>query len=280
METSQENTKKHIFTFWEPKDKVPGYISLCMKTWEKYLTDYQVTVMDYEQLAQYFTQEELDETECRDFTLAMQADVFRCALLRKYGGIWFDTDTIITPAFDTDYFCKGDFCTVGSKKAGFINGAYIYNAGPCIAFTQKWYDTLKIKLVEGRKFRRSALLRVFKRKRWRIVRRWDFCMNSIIQPMANVSKEPDFVYLERSDIRCFPEAIYSENPEVDNRDDYRRFWFTEGETEEKWQELARNKGIIMLHNSWTPKEFRSMSEEEFLNSGCFLAIYLKKILGY
>lgn len=31
---------RKVFTFWEPKENVPGYIRLCMKTWAKCLDGY------------------------------------------------------------------------------------------------------------------------------------------------------------------------------------------------------------------------------------------------
>ncbi len=42
--------------------------------------------------------------------------------------------------------------------------------------------------------------------------------------------------------------------------------------------LKDNGGIILLHNSWTPKEFKLMSKEEFLKINNTLANILQKIL--
>ena len=36
-----------IYTFWEPKEKIPGYIKLCIKTWEKNLPKYKINILDY-----------------------------------------------------------------------------------------------------------------------------------------------------------------------------------------------------------------------------------------
>jgi hypothetical protein len=33
---------KRIFTFGEPKENLPAYLKLCMKTWEKFLPDYEI----------------------------------------------------------------------------------------------------------------------------------------------------------------------------------------------------------------------------------------------
>lgn len=271
---------KYIFTFWEPKEKLPGYIKLCMRTWQKYIPDYEATVLDYGSLAEYLPKDVQDAMTCRELTLPKQSDAYRCALLREHGGIWMDADTIINSSFDMSYFCQGKCCTVGSKKVGYINGAYIYAATPGAKVVSEWYDELKEKLVEYRMFVKwKPFFHIFKRSRWRVLRRWDYCMNSILEPMVARMDESEFALVDRVEARCFPENMYSDNPHMDNRNLYRRFWFTEGETSEKWAELERNKGLIMLHNSWTPIEYKQMTEEEFLNSGCFLALYLKKLLA-
>ena len=45
--------KPKIFTFWEPKEKIPAYIKLCMQTWEKFLPEYEVIVVDYSNIYEY-----------------------------------------------------------------------------------------------------------------------------------------------------------------------------------------------------------------------------------
>lgn len=42
--------KKQIFTFWEPKNKIPAYIQLCIKTWYKILPDYEIKILDYDNI--------------------------------------------------------------------------------------------------------------------------------------------------------------------------------------------------------------------------------------
>ena len=43
--------------------------------------------------------------------------------------------------------------------------------------------------------------------------------------------------------------------------------------------LSSNKGIILLHNSWTPQKYKDMSKEEFLTTDTLLAKLLIKILN-
>ncbi len=270
---------ERIFSFWEPEAKLPGYIRLCMRTWQKYLPEREISICDYQKLNKYLTPEEYAAVDCRSLSLPMQSDAYRCALLLKHGGIWFDADTIITPAFDPQFFCKGDFCCIGNRDSGFINGAYFYAHKPGVSFVKKWYEGLLEHLAEYRKFIKwSPWLQIFNRPRWRIVRCWNFCLNSIIDPLVKEYNSPQVVVINRMDIMALPELIYSKTAGQDDRDAYRRFWFSKENTPEKWEALERSKGIIMLHNSWTLPEFKQMNEEEFLKSDCFLAVYLKKIL--
>lgn len=83
-----------IFTFWEPKEKLPGYVKLCMRTWEKYLSDSEVVVCDYETTKEYLSEDEFAAVDFRQMPLAKQSDAIRCALLKKHGGIWMDADIL------------------------------------------------------------------------------------------------------------------------------------------------------------------------------------------
>lgn len=42
--------------------------------------------------------------------------------------------------------------------------------------------------------------------------------------------------------------------------------------------LENNGGIICLHNSWTPKEYKQMSKESFLAEKNTLSNILKRVL--
>ena len=44
---------KNIFTFYEPKNKIPGFLSLCIKTWKKFLPEYKVIILDYNKTKYY-----------------------------------------------------------------------------------------------------------------------------------------------------------------------------------------------------------------------------------
>ena len=87
--------KKFIFTFWEPARKIPGYLMLCIQTWKKFLPEYSIKVLDYSNLKDYLGESIFSRIICKEMTLPIQADAIRVAILKNYGGIWFDVDTII-----------------------------------------------------------------------------------------------------------------------------------------------------------------------------------------
>ena len=87
--------KKFIFTFWEPKGNIPGYLRLCIKTWKKFLSDFEVIILDYETVKEYLGEVLYSQIIFKNMPIAVQSDAIRIAILNKYGGIWIDTDTII-----------------------------------------------------------------------------------------------------------------------------------------------------------------------------------------
>ena len=90
----------------------------------------------------------------------------------------------------------------------------------------------------------------------------------------------EFCVIDREETLCFPELDKQNfDSSADEMNAYRRFWFTNGNDEQKWETLKKNKGVIMLHNSWTPEKYKKMPAEEFLNSDCFLAKYLRYLLA-
>ena len=88
--------KKRIFTFWEPKGKIPGYLELCLDTWKKYLPEYEIIILDYDNLNDWIGKNYYNKVLYEKFSLPIQADAIRCAVLCKYGGVWMDIDTVVT----------------------------------------------------------------------------------------------------------------------------------------------------------------------------------------
>lgn len=266
-----------IFTFWEPKDKIPGYIRLCMKTWERFLPEYEVTLLDYASLKNFMTQEEIDAFVDPRMSLAKQADCIRCILLDKWGGIWMDADTIIRRSDVFRRLLSGESSVI-RERTGLCLGAFLYAAAPHATLYSRWRSELKERVQTARRFYDNALLRLFRRKQWRVVRRWDYCENAIIDPIADGMKAPELCVVYEDEVDPMPERVGRDRDVATalHADYYRRFWFEHNEIPA--HVMDRNAGLIFLHNSWTPEEFRNMTEEEFLASDCSMARLLSDIL--
>ena len=59
-------------------------------------------------------------------------------------------------------------------------------------------------------------------------------------------------------------------------ENYQNFYF---ENDYSQDVIKNTKGIILLHNSWTPQPFLQMNKEEFLNRNNTLSNVLKKVLS-
>ena len=113
------NNKKYIFTFWEPKDKMPHFLRLCILTWKKYLHDYEIVILDYQFTKYYLGETLFSKIICKKMSIMVQSDAIRIAILNKFGGIWMDADTIITSKEFLRYFNSSDLAMVMDKNTGF-----------------------------------------------------------------------------------------------------------------------------------------------------------------
>jgi mannosyltransferase OCH1-like enzyme len=90
-----KTTDRVVFTFWEPRNKIIPYLKLCQKTWEKNLPDYEIIVLDYSNIDNYLPRGTYDIAFLRQLTLSMQKDAVSVAVLKEYGGVFMDIDTLV-----------------------------------------------------------------------------------------------------------------------------------------------------------------------------------------
>ena len=272
----KQTLPKRIWAFWEPKTAIPGYIQLCLKTWKKGFPDSELVVLDYENLGEYLTQEEQDAVLLKTMSLPMQADCIRCALLKKFGGVWLDTDTLFTKPLD-DRFAKADVSIVARVRKGKIDnyGAFICAMRPEAKFICDWHAQLVERIAKARRWRDSVLYWLLRHRDWRQMRRWNYCMNAMIDPLAATADAKDYQAILEETVCAHPEERMATGEEADRSQLYRDFWFRPGDPADV---LRDNAGILMLHNSWTPPEYRAMSADEFLNADVRLAALLRHLL--
>ncbi len=90
----------YIFTYWDniKTMETPSHIKLCFKTMEKYFKNYNFVILNKDIIGKYI---KIDEKINLDkLHIAQRVDYYRIKLLEKYGGIWFDADTIILKSPD------------------------------------------------------------------------------------------------------------------------------------------------------------------------------------
>lgn len=259
-----------LFTFWEPKEKMPAYIRLCMQTWKKFLPECEVVLLDYSNLEEWLGKDVYDEILFRDFSLPKQADAIRCALLKKYGGLWLDADTILTSPQVKDYLMIDSELVMISKHLAFIKAN---NNSKIIA---DWYNQIQynLKFYKDVKYQNNAVQKILHPRRYRRVENWDYLGNYILHKMLKTKNKKKFFSIDRMEINALPELNNKKNDNL--VENYQNFYF---ENDYSQDVIKNTKGIILLHNSWTPQPFLQMNEEEFLNRNNTLSNVLKKVLS-
>ena len=263
---------KKVFTFWEPKESVPGYVKLCMDTWARNLPGYEIVVLDYRSLGEYLTPEEQSAAVWRGMTFAMQSDCIRCAVLKKHGGIWLDADTVLTRPLD-GRFSRSDVTMIARRMNGVLvnYGAFINAAKPEARFLCDWYSDMTRRVAKARECRDGFWFGVLHRHERRLMFRWDYCVNAIIDPLAAAAAPEDYAWLDKDEVFALPEEELI-TPETDAVAAYRKYWFEPGDVDDVTKRCA---GIVMLHNSFSPEEFRRMTAEEFLRKDTRLGNLLR-----
>ena len=265
----QLNQKKIIFTFWEPRKKIPGYLKLCIKTWKKFLPEYEIVILDFNNVEDYLGKTLFSLIKCKELSLPIQADAIRVALLKKYGGIWMDVDTIITNGKFLEELKNFELVMLGEEKFKQQNIGFIF-ASKNSSIINQWLNEIinKVKI-----YKQINLNPNKKRKKMNV--RWNYLGNEIIDRLTKNITIKQFFRLDKNKMNAFPEYKYYENSSLTKIQQYQQFYFQKGEPHSF---LNKVKGIILLHNSWTPFKYKFMSQKRFLSTNILLSRLLAEIL--
>jgi hypothetical protein len=262
---------RYIFTFWEPQDTLPGYLQLCMQTWRKFLPEYEIVVLNYSNLDRWLGKDCYDASLYKNFSLPKQADAIRCAVLNRWGGVWLDTDTIVTSEKVHDLLKFEAGITLLGKHIGFIT------AHKDAAILRIWEKSIRL-LIALYAFCQGEGYLAKKMKRWRLLsnglERFDFLGYlplKIPLKVASISATA-FKSIDKIAVNALPELSIAR--EMDAGEKYINFYFSDASIES----AINNGGILYLHNSWTPERYKLMSENEFLSQDIVLAKILRHLL--
>jgi len=267
-----------VFTFWEPAGRLPGYIAACMRTW-KNLPDAEVVLLDFSTIGQYLSADELKRLTCPKLSLPKQVDVYRAALLEKWGGMWLDVDMIVTSDIrESTFFDRSVEVTAFSQpmpdETLSIAGAFFFAREPHTRFMREWRAVLPERVARYARFMRNPLLKILRRKDWRLCRSWDYCLNAVVDSLALTMRPEELRVLPLQEVGAFPELSSGSLPMAEYWAAYNRYYFEPGDGRHA---LDSCKGIVMLHNSWTPPAFLAMNEDEFLKTDCRLKHILAEL---
>ena len=253
----------NIFTFWEPKLNIPGYIKLCIRTWQNIFPNNRIIILDYSNLYHYLGHSLISKILCKNMRMSVQADAIRVAILKTYGGIWMDADTILINTSFIKRFYGYELATL-SYHIGFIY------ASKNSIFISKWLR----KIIKKVNIYKKALSSNYTKEQYSYFNRGDYLGNSIFNPIVKECKGKEYLQIHALKMFALPENIFIKDKiSVDVK--YKMFYFSPGNPKKI---IDNSQGIIMLHNTWTPYKYKKMSEEEFLKQNILLAHLLRKIL--
>ena len=253
---------KRIFTFWENKknkeQKTPEYIKLCINSWKKYLPDYEIIVLNYSNIDEWIGKNYYDKVLYKKFTIAQQTQAIRAAVLEQHGGLWFDADIIVTNSDIEKLFDNN------SEHNIFENRIACIKAKKHSKILRKWIKGIKWKLFIY-KYLFDFCFRYFPFKASEMMN-WDYLSDSILGKYFNTKNKKLLNNIKINDSKTYPEILWEKES--------RRTIFKNAPTnlynhfyiENNFIDYLQqnNKGLIILHNSWMPNKYRTMTLDELL----------------
>jgi hypothetical protein len=249
---------RRIYTFWEPKNQIPGYLRLCLRTWKKFLPSYELIVLDHSNLFDHIPSHELNLHALKNYKLGVQKDAIEIAVLKNNGGIFMDVDTIVLDDVESVMNKLGD-----KDMMIFAHHLAVMAATKNTPIHREW-----LKII------RKPLSPLEENKNNAIKDQWDYLGNSIFSDLLKNGFGNSVRILNKINYAFTPETIYFSRKGL-NYDQYLRFWFN---TDMGFENVFyENQSVIALHNSWTPEWYKKLTEEEVLEDDCLLSKTLKFI---
>ena len=273
---------KRIFTFWEPKEKIPAYLKLCIKTWQKNLPAYEIVMLDYSELEKWLGKNYYDKfLYSKVFSLPKQADAIRCAILKNYGGIWFDLDTIVFSSKAAEIFNKNSKFIIVDKHLGLLS------AQKDSSILQNWEKDVRISINNHKFFCRNQftyiLTCIFAPKIAKKLKRWNCLGNAIVDKYLDINNPQKALILNKKELCILPELNWAEENNIDlyNNNEhiknYTKFYYEENHIDY----ILKNNtcGLIELHNSRALDNYKNLSEKDFLNMNNTISNLIKIALN-
>lgn len=266
--------QNRVFIFWQSDELgfIPGYLSLCLQTLVKFNPQVSLILINYDNLPE-LVGTDLDLQRLARLTLPIQSDLLVMYFIYKYGGVFVDVDTIYTGKFDLFHNADPNTLYAIGKTGAFAHLAFFMSVKKRSFLLWHILQMQKVKLSTVPITGEMNLP-------------WDLLGNSIINPLVvEATTSPDAPNLNIiSNATVFLETQFGLAKKYDIKsygwDIYNRFYFHQNpdiSTEEIVKAPKHN--MACLHNSWTPKRFKAMNANEFLEQDIVMARIFKHLLG-
>ncbi len=223
---------------------MPEYVRLCMETWAN-IAEGEIFLLDYSSMGRFFKNRFSERL--LDYPLPQQADAIRFAILAENGGLWLDADTIAIkhPTALLDTLSQSEIAMFG-EQGEYASISIIACRGPGSSFVCEVLEE-QIELIAGEPPVQPPP--------------WDYIGLPAYRRIKDVSP-PAVTILDWREHGVFQEAL---NGRDYGSKSYREFWFGKGGFDP--HSLAGCSGLITLHNSWTPEDYKKRSRRQILKSG-------------
>ena len=247
-----------IFSFWEPESSIPGYLRLCMRSWKRFMPNAEIYILNYENLQKYADVSGIYGSRLfsSGYTLPQISDAIRAIVLEHNGGIWMDIDTIILkPDFEKYLRSSKEVSFFGYPDKKSVHIAWI-RAEKHARLMQNWVASNAQRI---QNFKETDVDDQF----------WSWFGNGVVNPYLKEHPE---------EIEIFDVMKEGSVPELkiiggDPCQAYIEFYF-----KKSLHVKDINSSLLLLHNSWTPPEYRDASIDKLLQYNCTMSNILTEFL--
>lgn len=229
-----------------------------MKTWEKFIPNAEIHVLDYSNMADYADVKDVygDQLFSGSFTLPMIADAIRALILERHGGIWMDADTILTGGNVEEYLHM-------RKKVAFFGYPDRHTVHVAWISAQKHANLLQYWVAEC-----ARKIKTLTREDMVNPDFWSYLSNSIVNPYIQ-SHPGEVEIMDAMKAGCVPER----NDINENAyHAYIDFYF-----KKSFHLNDISCPVLLLHNSWTPQQYNTLPLDQLSRVDCTMSNILMEL---
>lgn len=251
--------KDTIFTFWESEKEMPEYIKMCIESWKKHLSNYEIVILNYSNLDEYIGKDFYDRILFEKFTIFQQTCAIRAAVLEKHGGIWMDASTIVTSTDIEKLFDDKAELNIFEYRIACIK------AKKHAKILKKWVRGIKFHLFKYKYFF-DFYFKYFPYQT-RNMLSWDYLSNRILKKLFKTKNKKLLNNISLVEAKSYPDILW------DKEYNHKRFakclsdGFNHFYIKNDFSEYAKanNDGLIILNHWWMPRKYITFTREEILN---------------